>query len=74
MAHRDASLRRTDWVAIGGVADMPGALRTAHATRLTQNGQSKANFAVVHNGHHDVVVYDRRPSGGRGETASHYDP
>jgi hypothetical protein len=24
----DASLRGTDWVAIGGIADMPGALRT----------------------------------------------
>jgi len=23
LARRDASLRRTDWVAIGGIADMP---------------------------------------------------
>jgi len=29
LAHRDASLRRTDWVAIGGIADMPGASRTS---------------------------------------------
>src|SRR5262245_51482075 len=29
VAHRDASLRRTDWVAIGGIADMPGASRTS---------------------------------------------
>jgi hypothetical protein len=29
MAHRDASLRRTDWVAIEGIADMPGASRTS---------------------------------------------
>src|SRR5262249_15734316 len=28
MAHHDASLRRTDRVAIGGIADMPGASRT----------------------------------------------
>jgi len=28
-AHRDASLRRTDWIAIGGIADMPGASRTS---------------------------------------------
>src|SRR5215472_12803507 len=27
MAHREASLRCTDWVAIGGIADMPGASR-----------------------------------------------
>src|SRR5262249_25254908 len=27
VAHHDASLRRTDWVAIGGIADMPGASR-----------------------------------------------
>src|SRR6516225_2695627 len=29
LAHRDASLRRTDWVAIGGIADMPGTSRTS---------------------------------------------
>jgi hypothetical protein len=29
LAHRDASLRRTDWVAIEGIADMPGASRTS---------------------------------------------
>src|SRR5262249_11261171 len=29
MAHRDASLRRTDWVAIEGIADMPAASRTS---------------------------------------------
>jgi hypothetical protein len=34
MAHRDASLRRTDWVAFGGIADMPGALRTARCDAI----------------------------------------
>jgi hypothetical protein len=29
LAHRDASLRRTDWVVIGGIADIPGAPRTS---------------------------------------------
>src|SRR5262245_28911222 len=29
LAHRDASLRRTDWVAIEGIADMPAASRTS---------------------------------------------
>src|SRR5262249_62035885 len=29
VAHRDASLRRTDWVAIEGIADMPAASRTS---------------------------------------------
>jgi hypothetical protein len=31
---RDASLRRTDWVAIRGIADMPGALRTARCDAI----------------------------------------
>jgi hypothetical protein len=29
LPHRDVSLRRTDWVAIGGIADLPGASRTS---------------------------------------------
>ena len=29
---------------------------------------------VMHNRPHDVVVYGRRPMGGPGETASHYNP
>src|SRR5437588_7742403 len=36
MAHRDASLRRTDWVAIGGIADMRERCERPDATRLTQ--------------------------------------
>jgi hypothetical protein len=34
MAHRDASLRRTDWLAIGGIADMRGALRTVRCDAI----------------------------------------
>jgi hypothetical protein len=41
---------------------------------LTLSCQSTANFAVVHNGPHDVVVYGRRPMGGLGETALRYEP
>ena len=44
------------------------------STLMTHNCQSTANFAVVHNGPHDVVVYGRRPMGGLGETASNYEP
>jgi hypothetical protein len=39
---------------------------------MTRSCQSTANFAVVHNGPHDVVVYGRRPMGGLGETASRF--
>jgi hypothetical protein len=39
---------------------------------MTHSCQSTGNFAVVHNGPHDLVVYCRRPMGGLGETASHY--
>src|SRR6516165_9385572 len=38
MAQSNVLLRRTDWVAIGGIADMPGASRTSDATRLTRTG------------------------------------
>jgi hypothetical protein len=41
-------------------------------TKMTHSCLSTANFAVVHNGPHDVVAYGRRPTGGLGETASHY--
>jgi hypothetical protein len=37
---------------------------------MTHTCQSTANFAVVHNGPHDVVAYGRRPRGGLGETAA----
>jgi hypothetical protein len=36
--------------------------------------QSAANFAVVHNGPHEVVAYGRQPRGGLGETALHHEP
>ena len=41
---------------------------------MTPSGQSVVNFAVVHNGHLDVVIYSRRSVGGLGETASYYGP
>ena len=46
----------------------------ASPSRMTHCCQSTANFAVVHNGPHDVVVYGRRPMGGLGETALRYEP
>jgi hypothetical protein len=49
-------------------------LDRARPPPLTHSRQSAADFAVVHNGPRDVVVYGRRPMGGLGETASHYDP
>ena len=41
---------------------------------LTHSCQSTVNFAVVHNGPHDVVAYGRRPRGRARETASSYEP
>ncbi len=39
---------------------------------MTHSCQSRANFAVVHNGPHDVVGFG--PGEGLGETALRYDP
>jgi hypothetical protein len=41
---------------------------------LTHSCQSTADFAVMHNGPHDVVAYGRRPRGGFSETALRYEP
>ena len=49
-------------------------LNRARPPLMTLSCQSTANFAVVHNGPHDVVAYGRRPMGGLGETASNYEP
>jgi hypothetical protein len=57
-AHRDASLRRTDWVAIGGIADMPGASRTSGCDATDPTETLAAKFAVMHNAaqtHYDVL-------------------
>jgi hypothetical protein len=41
---------------------------------MTPSGRSAVNFAVLHNGPHDVVAYGRQPMEGLGEAASHYGP
>jgi hypothetical protein len=41
---------------------------------MTHSWQSGVNFAVVHNGPHDVVAYGRWLRERPGETASHYKP
>jgi len=48
--------------------------RLVRTPLLTPSGRSAVNFAVVHNGPHDVVAYGRWPMGGLGETASNYEP
>jgi hypothetical protein len=40
LAHCDVSLRRTDWVAIEGIADMPGASRTARCDAIDPEQKS----------------------------------
>jgi hypothetical protein len=44
------------------------------STASTPSGRSAVDFAVLHNGPHDVVAYGPRPIGGFGETASNYEP
>jgi hypothetical protein len=46
---REASLRRTDWVACGGIADMPGASRTFGCDATDPHRSLAAQFAVMHN-------------------------
>src|SRR5262245_17857535 len=48
LAHRDASLRRTDWVAIEGIADMPGASRRSGCDATDPKRTSAAAFAAMH--------------------------
>jgi hypothetical protein len=38
-------------------------------SKMTPSGRSAVNFAVLHNGPHDVIAYACRPMGGLGETA-----
>jgi hypothetical protein len=65
----------------GGIAPSPRRRAACRAPRepvdwalMTHSCQSTANFAVVHNGPHDVLTYSGRPRGGLGEMASHDKP
>jgi hypothetical protein len=74
VAHRVDSLRCEGSDAIGAKRTCRERRERVDPTKMTHSYQSTANFAVVHNGPHDVVVYGRRPMGGLGEMASNYEP
>jgi hypothetical protein len=65
---RLALLMSVDWGAPGLTGDR------GFGPPLTPKQHERLHFAVMHNGPRDVVVYGRRPMGGLGETASHYNP
>ena len=74
MAHHVESLRCEGSDAIGAKRTCRERRERVDLTKMTPTGQSVVNFAVVHNGHLDVVIYSRRSVGGLGETASYYGP
>jgi hypothetical protein len=50
LAHRDRSLRSTNSVAIGGIADVPLASRAYRGDAHDPSRHLTINFAVMHNG------------------------
>src|SRR5262249_14970914 len=58
---RDASLRRTDWVAIEGIADMPAASRTSGCDATDPQRKRAPDFAVMHNA--NLTVFSYRSNG-----------
>jgi hypothetical protein len=51
-----------------------GTKRTLSNVCYDPTRTSQAKFAVMHNGPHHVIGYDRRARGAAGETAAHFKP
>jgi len=74
MAHRVELLLCEGSYANGAKRTCQERRKRVDLTTMTLSCQSTANFAVLHNGPHDVVAYGRRPMGGLGETALNNEP